>query len=153
LGDYVGQCPKDYRPSVVYKKINQASKYYSCCFDYAEDLQNRKIEGETFFKISIDENFVYKDCIFELASIVYFQGMHYTTHIKGVYHPKFRPQRDERWFYHDGMKLGTNNGSYTKGLLFESQPSLEFDLMKDELKPYILIYRVIWNSNTYKYKC
>ena len=45
--------------------------------------------------------------------------------------------------YRDGLKTGNNNGKYTKGLLFENEPSYEFDLIKDELESFILIYRVV----------
>jgi len=143
LRDYLGQCPQDYYPTIIYKKINNAARYYCCCFDYAEDLQKGSLEKQVLNKIIIEENFDYENYTFDLVSIIYFQQMHYTTHIKGVYHPKFYPIRDPRWFYHDGMKIGENNGSLTKGILFENSPNWEFDLSSDdELKPYILIYRV-----------
>ena len=90
----------------------------------------------------IEESFKFQEHNFILAAIVYFQAMHYTTHILGIQHPKLQPERIDRWFYHEGMKIGTLKKSFTNGLLFENKPKLEMDLNSDCLKPYILIYRV-----------
>ena len=111
--------------------------------EYAEDIQRGHLKTDVITKIKIDELLSFENISFELASIIYFQGMHYTTHIKGINHPKFLPVRDERWFYHDGFKPGFIDGSFTKGLLFENNPKLEIDVSTDQLKPYILIYKVI----------
>jgi len=68
--------------------------------------------------------------------------MHYTTHIKGVWHPEFMKQREEKWFYHDRIRASMYNEKIRKGIQFEntSNPKLSLSILNDELKPYILIY-------------
>ena len=72
--------------------------------------------------------------------------MHYTIHIRGMYHPKLMPNYSSKWFYHDGMKDGSIKEKFVQGLLFENEPRLEVDLLNNQLKPYILIYRVVSKS-------
>ena len=77
-----------------------------------------------------------------LCGIIYFQGLHYTAHVKGISHPKLLPKREDGWFYHDGVKPCLNGTQFSKGFLFESTPKFQIDLSSDELKPYILVYRI-----------
>jgi len=72
--------------------------------EFAEDLQRGHVEADSLPKIKIDKLFCFENISFKLASIIYFQGMHYTTHIRGIKHPRFLPARDEKWFYYDGFK-------------------------------------------------
>jgi len=56
------------------------------------------------------------------------------------------PNYSSKWFYHDGMKDGSIKEKFVQGLLFENEPRLEVDLLNNQLKPYILIYRVVSKS-------
>lgn len=136
-------CPKKCKELIAEKSVDFCPSYYSCVLDYGEDLAQGIIDSDSIPNIFIDEEFKFKNLSFSLVSIVYFQGMHYTTHVKGIWHPKFQPDRCPKWYYHDGIKDSMHLGKITKGLLFENDPVLNINLKKDAVKPYILIYKVI----------
>jgi len=142
LRHYLGQCPLDYQYTIVKKEIIDIPNYYCCVLEYAEDIQLDYTKINPLSEISIEEQFEFENITFSLAGIIYFQGMHYTCHVKGISHPKFLPLRNTHWFYHDGIKSSSNYNKYFKGLLFENEPKFQYNILRDELKPYILIYRV-----------
>ena len=146
LSDYYGTCFKDNKQTKIQKTIKKIPNYYCCNLDYAENLQKGLIEKSLLPKIIIEEYFAFEDMTFELSSIIYFQALHYTLHVKGVSHPIFFPNRDYRWFYHDGVRDSMQSGSWGKGFLFENHPNFQIDLSGQDLKPYILVYKILCNK-------
>ena len=142
MNSYSVTCPKDGKVNLVEKSIEGAPKYGCFTLDYNEDLARGFIKPEDLPNITIEEQFEEKNMVFSLVGIIYFQGMHYTSHVKGIQHPKLFPLFSPKWYYHDGFKDSSYLGKLTKGLLFENVPNFIINLMKDELKPYILIYRI-----------
>jgi len=124
------------------KRVINIPDYYCCILEYAEDFSRGKLEVVKFPVLKIEEDFECENMSFELKGIVYFQHLHYTAHVKGIYHPKLFPNKNFGWFYHDGIKDGIFEGKTVKGLLFENTPEYEIDIRNSQLKPYILIYKV-----------
>jgi len=147
LSGYVGQCPNYHSETIVEKSVSKIPNYYCCTLEYAEDIQKGSLNIDLISEITLEESFKFDNILFNLAAIIYFQKMHYTAHVKGIRHPKFLPKREIKWFYHDGYKTSCDKGTFIKGLLFESQPKFNVNLCIDELKPYILIYKVFNDSN------
>ena len=143
LGDYMASCPKEGKENLMRKTILFYPNYYCCLLDYSEDLQRGYIQNQEIPSIKIEESLEVNDYQFSLAAIIYFKELHYTTHIKGIYHPKFMPIENPRWFFHDGAKVSTYSGKIITGLLFENVPNLNVDVVNDRLLPHILIYRVV----------
>ena len=147
LSDFNGICPKDKKETSVTKILKEIPQYYCCNLEYTEDLQTGLLQKGSLSDIMIDEYIEYGDIKFDLAAIIYFQELHYTIHLKGIYHPNLLTTiRNEKWFYHDGLKASLHHGSWQKGLLFESNPKLQVEISKDYLKPYILVYRITLNN-------
>ena len=57
----------------------------------------------------------------ELYAILYFQSVYYTVHVKGIKHASLFRLENNRWFYHDELKVGYYN-NYVKELIFENTP-------------------------------
>jgi len=85
--------------------------------DYAEDAM---IGQQPLESLTIEETFQIDDMIFSLMAIVYFQGLHYTIHVRGAYHPHLLPNFNPEWFYHDDIKDGYLKGKFIKGFLFQN---------------------------------
>jgi len=142
LDDYMGQCSKDYSLIKINKSINKIPNYYCCALEYVEDLQVGKITTDSMPIISIDEEFTFQNIKFMLYGTIYFQGLHYTAHVKGISHPKLLFKREDDWFYHDWMKPCLNGTQFSKDLLFESTLKFQTNLSSDEMKLSLLVYRI-----------
>jgi hypothetical protein len=103
--------------------------------EYEEDISRRLQKRDDYPTIDIEEAMVLNDSKFHLIGIINFQSGHYTTYIKGCYHPKITPKQDSNWFYHD-EKLN-------KGFLMSKDPKFKINVSKDKILPYILIYKMI----------
>jgi hypothetical protein len=90
--------------------------------------------------VKIDSGFSLFENRFKLVAVIYFQDMHYTCHVNGIYQKKLIPKIN-KWFYYDG-KL-TDSIAKIPGMLTPGDPSLHINMTTTRLRPYILIYRVV----------
>lgn len=143
LESYLTKCPNDGDERLLQKFIITSPDYYCCILEYAEDISNGFLSPESIPSLKIDECIDFNNFTFKLAAIIYFQALHYTTHVKKINHPKFLPNSSSEWFYHDGVKYSMHLGKLTQGLLFQNTPSLNINVNNNLLKPYILIYKIV----------
>jgi len=141
LTGYMAQCPGCQLWTSVEKKPVQIPQYLMVVLEYPEDIDKKIISTSELFVIKIEEVFTLLDKIFRLMAIIYFQGMHYTCHVNGVYQNKLIPQTNN-WFYHDGKQANYIKREKTIGALVSEDPSLRINLESAKLRPYILIYKV-----------
>ena len=139
LKDYTIICALDKKEILSQRTVIDTPQYYCCSLEYAEDAMMGKLPLEN---LTIEDAIIIDEMSFELIAIIYFQGLHYTIHFRGAFHPTLFPNTSSEWFYHDGMRDGYLNGKFVKGFIFHNTPTLNYDLMNSHLKPYILIYKV-----------
>jgi len=61
-------------------------KYTMFLLESREDLDKKFISILSILWIKIEEAFIVNDKAFQLKAIIYFQNMHYTCHVNGIYH-------------------------------------------------------------------